>query len=156
MKRWRRRPMPLDRLVDVHLGGNQSVDDGTGVVAFEPAVSGDGAVAGAMSAGIHHDDAVTGAEKKFGLADDSDAVIGDAVEEKDPIAVVARRTDEPATKFNAVGSADVEVNLLRAGYGEGGVGVPDEVRRELAADGVEIGGAGQPARNCGQEWGEGQ
>src|SRR6266851_1455804 len=135
MKRWRRRPMPLDGLVEAFLGGNQSVDDGMGVVAFEPAVGGHGAIAGAMSAGVHQDDAVTGAKKKFGLADDSDAVIGHSVEEKDPAAVRIRRPNKPATEYGAVGSTDVEVYALRAGLCEGGVAFPDEVRRESAAHG---------------------
>ena len=52
--------------------GEQSVDDGLGVVAFKPSVGGDLAFAGAVGAGVHHDDVVTGAEEEvicFGSAD---------------------------------------------------------------------------------------
>jgi hypothetical protein len=56
----------------------KGVDDGAGVVAFEPAVGGDGAAAGAVGAGVHHDNAVAGAQQEFGLTDESDAVVGDA------------------------------------------------------------------------------
>jgi hypothetical protein len=40
-----------------------------------------------VGTGVHHNDAVAGAEEEFGLADDADAVVGDAVEEEYPVAV---------------------------------------------------------------------
>lgn len=43
-------------------GGDERVDDGGSVGAFEPAVSGDGAFALAVGAGVHHGDAVSGAQ----------------------------------------------------------------------------------------------
>ena len=83
--------------------GEKSVDDGAGVVALEPAVGGDGAIAGTMGAGVHHDDAVTGAKQKFGMADHADAVVGDAMEEKDPVAVGMIGPDDPAAEEDAIG-----------------------------------------------------
>src|SRR5580765_4236730 len=123
----------------------KGVDDGTSVVAFEPAVGGDGAFAGAVGAGVHHDHAVTGAEEKFGLADNADAIIGDAVKEQDPASVGMLRTDDPAPKEDAVRSADIEVFALAAGKGERGVGFADEVGGECAPDGMKEAGGDEPA-----------
>src|SRR6266436_8086264 len=129
----------------------ESVDDGAGVVAFEPAVGGRGAFAGAMGAGVHHDDAVTGAQEKFGLADDADAVIGDPVKKKHPASVGPGCGNFPAAEHYAVGSANVEVLAMPAGDGEGGVRFADEAGSQFAADGVEVGGADQPAGQSRQE-----
>jgi hypothetical protein len=117
--------------------GEQSVDDGLGVVAFKPSVGGDLAFAGAVGAGVHHNGAVTGAKEKFGLADDPDAVVGNAVEKEHPIAVGMVGADNPASEEDAVGGADVEVFAVAAGMGEGGVGLTDKVGREFAAHGMK-------------------
>ncbi len=88
----------IERSGKIQLGSAQRVEDGLGVVAFEPAVGGELAFAGAVGAGVHHDDAVAGAEEKFGLGDDADAVVGDAVEEEDPVAVGMIGADDPAAE----------------------------------------------------------
>src|SRR5271169_3912638 len=129
----------------------EGVDDGLGVVALEPAVGGEMAFAGAVGAGVHHDDAVAGTEEEFGLADDADAVIGYAVEEEDPGAIGAAGADDPAVEQDAIGGADVEVFAMAAGVGEGGVGFADEVWGELAADGVEEAGGYKPPSDTRQD-----
>jgi hypothetical protein len=89
MKWFRRRPRETGRLrrhhhlnIDAREKSRmeQRIDDGAGVVAFEPAVRCDRTFARAVRAGIHHDNAVTGAEKEFGLSNDASAIVGDAVE----------------------------------------------------------------------------
>lgn len=55
---------------------------------------------------------------------------------------------------DAVGSPDCEVFAMAAGVGEGSVGFADQVRGELAADGVEEGGGDKPARDTRQERGK--
>lgn len=110
------------------------------------------AFAGAVSAGVHHDDAVTGAKQELRLADDADAIIGDAVKEENPISVGIRRRDFPAAEHYAVGSADVEVFAVATGIGDGSVGFADEVGGEFAADGMEEGRGDEPAGDACQEW----
>lgn len=117
--------------------GEQSVDDRLGVVAFKPAVGGDLAFAGTVSAGVHHNDAVAGANEEFGLADHADAVVGNAVEEEHPVAVGMIGANNPAAKHDAVGSANVEVFAMAAGVREGGVGLTDQIGGEVAADGMK-------------------
>jgi len=144
-------PRPLHRYTGVHLGRNQRVDDGAGVVAFEPAVGGDGAAAGAMGAGVHHNDAVAGAQQEFRLTDDSDAIVGDAVEDENPAAIGILRPDFPATEKRSIGSLHVEVLAGCADGGEARVGFADEIGREFAANGVEEGRGGEPSGNSRQE-----
>ena len=55
-----------------------------------------------MSAGVHHDDAVAGAEKEFRLADYADAVVGDAVKQQNPDPVGIFRADFPAAEKSAI------------------------------------------------------
>ncbi len=129
----------------------QGVDDGAGVVAFEPTVGGDGAAAGAVGAGVHHDDTVAGAQQKFGLTDDSNAVVSDAVEDKNPVAVGILRPDFPAAEKRSIRSLDVEVLTGCAGGGEARVGFADEIRRELAADGMKERGSSDPSGYSSQE-----
>jgi hypothetical protein len=107
-----------------------------------------------VSAGVHHDDAVTGAKKKFGLADNADAIIGDAVEKENPTAVGMLGPDHPAAEENAVGSADVKVLAMATGDGERGVGFADQVRGELPANGMKKTGRDEPACDACQERGK--
>ncbi len=109
------------------------------------------AFAGAVGAGVHHDDAVAGAKKEFGLADHADAVVGDAVEEEDPVAVGMVGADDPAVEEDAVGSADVEVFAVAAAVREGGVGFADKVGSEFAPDGMEEAWGYQPASDACQD-----
>jgi hypothetical protein len=90
-----------------------------------------------VCAGVHHNDAVTSPEEKFGLTSYSDAVIGDAMEEKNPASVGMLRAHDPASKEDPVRSANVESFAVAAGIGERGVGFADEVWGEFAADGVK-------------------
>src|SRR5258708_4984759 len=129
----------------------QGVDDGAGVVAFEPAVGGDGAAAGAVGAGVHHDDAVAGAQQEFRLTDDSNAVVGDAVKEEDPTAIGIFRADFPSAEKRSIRSLHVKVLAGCAGGGEGGVSFADEIGRQLAANGVEESGGGDPSGNYGPQ-----
>jgi len=112
------------------------------------------AFAGAVGTGVHHHHAIACAEEKFGLGDDADAVVGDAVEEEDPVAVGEVGADFPAVEHDAVGGADVEVCAVAAGVGEGGVGFADEVGSKFAADGVEEARSDQPACDACQDWRE--
>ena len=84
-------------------------EDGAGVSAFEPAVSGDRAAAGAVRSGVHHDDAVAGAQQKLRLADDSDAVVADAVKKQNPAPVGIFGPDFPASKKRSVRRMHVEI-----------------------------------------------
>src|SRR5216683_4204901 len=123
----------------------QRIDDGAGVVAFEPAVSGDGAAAGSVGTSVHYDDAVACAQQKFRLADDADAVVGLAVEEEDPVPVWIFGADFPAVEQHSIRRADVEILAGRPTEGEGSIGFADEVGRKFAADGMQEGGAGEPS-----------
>jgi hypothetical protein len=62
------------------------VRDGHRVPAFFPAVRGHVAAALSLRAQIHHHEAVAVAEQEFRMADNSGAVVADAVEEQNPIA----------------------------------------------------------------------
>ena len=135
----------------VAFGSEEGVDDGARVIAFEPAVGGDRAAASAVGAGVHHDDAVAGAQQKFRLTDDSDAIVGDAVEDEDPVAVGILGADFPSTKRRSIRGFHVEVFAGCAGGGEGGVGFADKIGRQLAADGMKEGRSSEPSGNGGQE-----
>ena len=137
--------------VAADFGPDQFVDDGAGVDAFEPAVGGGGAAAGAVGAGVHHDDAIAGAQQEFGLTDDADAVVSDSVEEEYPAAVGIFRADFPTTERRSIRCLHVEIFTAAAGDCEGGVGFAEEVGRQLAADGVEERRAGEPAADSRQE-----
>ena len=130
---------------------DQFVDDDAGVVTLEPAVSGDGAFAGAVGAGVHHNDAVAGAQKEFRLANGPHTVVGLAVKEQDPKAVGILGADFPAAEERAIWCADVEVFAGGPGGGEGRVGFADQIRGEFAANGVDQGGAGQPPHHGGED-----
>jgi len=75
-----------------------------------------------MRAGVHHDDAVAGAQQEFRLTDDSNAVVGDAVEDENPVAIGIFRADFPAAEKRSIGSLHVEVLASSAGGGEARVG----------------------------------
>lgn len=109
------------------------------------------AFAGAVSASVHHDDAIAGADQELGLTDDADAVVGDAVKEEDPVAVGMVGADDPSVKQDAVGGADVEVFAVAAAVGEAGVGFADEVEGEFSADRMEKSGSDEPACDACQD-----
>ena len=135
----------------------ESVDDGASVIAFEPAVGGDGTAAGAVGAGVHHDNAVSGAQQEFRLTDDSHAVVRDAVEEEDPIPIGIFRADFPATEKHSIRSANLEILAACPSDGERGICFADEVRSQLAANGMEERRAGEPTGHSRQErWEEQQ
>src|SRR5205807_937703 len=114
----------------------ERVDDGAGVGALEPAISRHGTAAGAVGAGVHHDHAVAGSQQEFRMAQDSDAVVGDTVEEEDPIPIGNFRADFPAQEKRSIGSPNLE---------EGGLGLANQVGGELAANGMEKRRAGKPS-----------
>ncbi len=153
MKR-RRRPLPLDRLITALLGGNQSVDDGARIVAFEPAVRGDGALARAVGADVHHNDAVAGEEKDAGVFENAHAVIRNAVENQCPIAVGVRGTDFPSSKQDAVRCANVKILAMSVDLTERGISFEDEIGSELPADGMEKRGSEEPSAHSRQCWRE--
>lgn len=144
-------PAPLDRNAKNRVGRKQCVNDGAGVVAFEPAVSGDGAFTGAVSAGVHHDDTVASAEQYFGLAHDAHAVIGDTVEDNDPTAVGGFWADLPAAEHEAIGGADIEVFAVGADVGESVVGFADVGGRERFEDRMEEVWRDQPTSHAREE-----
>jgi hypothetical protein len=141
----------LGRKHRAHLRLNELVDDGAGVVAFEPAVGGDGTFAGAVGTGVHHDHTVARAEQEFRLADDADAVVGHAVEKQHPRAVGLGRSDLPAAEKHAVRGANVKVLALRGSDGEGGIGFADEIGGEFSADGMKEPGRDQPTSDRRQK-----
>jgi hypothetical protein len=127
------------------------VDDRARVVALEPAVGGDGALAGAVGAGVHHDHTVARAEQEFRLAYDAHAVVGHAVKEQHPRTVGIQGSDLPAAEKDTVRGTDVEILTLRVGDGKRSVGFPDEIRREFEADGMKEPRRDQPAPDRRQE-----
>lgn len=90
-------------------------------------------------------DAVATAKEEFRLADDTDAVVGNAVEEQDPRAIGLGRSDFPAAQENAVGSTNVEVLPEGMRDGEGGAGFANQVGSQLAANGMEESRGDEPA-----------
>lgn len=97
---WRLRIQEVEPLVDV--------------IALEQAVSGERAVAGAVGAGVWHEDVVAVSEQELGIAGHADAVVAETVEEDDGISIGLARMDEPGAEGDGVGSGD--------GYG-GEIGV---------------------------------
>src|SRR5260370_29081558 len=154
MKR-RRRHLPLDRLITALLGGNQSVDDGARIVVFEPTVGGDGALARAVGADVHHNDAVAGEEKDAGVFENAHAVIRNAVENQYPIAVWVRGADFPSSKQDAVRCANVEIFAMSMDLAECGIGFEDEIGSELPAEGMEKRGPEKPSAH-GRQWWRGE
>src|SRR5260370_8848891 len=151
MKR-RRRPLPSDRLITALLGGNQSVDDGARIVVFEPTVGGDGALARAVGADVHHNDAVAGEEKDAGVFENAHAVIRNAVENQYPIAVGVRGTDFPSSKQDAVRCANVKILAMSVDLTERGISFEDEIGSELPADRMEKRGPEKPSAHDRQCW----
>ena len=132
-------------------GREKSVDDGFGIVAFEPAVGGHGAVTGAMRASIHHDYAVARAKEQLGLAKDADAVVGNTVKEQHPAAVGICGPYFPAAQRDAVRSADFEILTMRADPRERHVSFLGQIRCEGPTDRMEESRPNQPAGNAGQQ-----
>lgn len=147
---WARRSAdsgPLDRNTGINQGRNESVDDGAGVVAFEVAVGGDGALARSVSAGVHHENAVSGAQQNARVLDHSNPIIGYTVKDEHPGAVRILGDDFPATEQSSIGRADVKIRASRTDGRKGDVGFANEAGSELPADGVEESRAGKPAAN---------
>src|SRR5260370_21304755 len=153
MKR-RRRHLPMDRMITALLGGNQSGDDGGRIVGFEPTVGGDGALARAVGADVHHNDAVAGEEKDAGVFENAHAVIRNAMENQYPIAVGVRGTDFPSSKQDAVRCANVEIFAMSMDLAECGIVFEDEIGSELPAEGMEKRGPEKPSAHGRQCWRE--
>src|SRR6266436_2457904 len=129
----------------------QSIDDGAGVVAFEPAIGGDGSAAGTVGAGVHHDHAVAGAQEEFRLADYAHAVVRDAMEDEDPAPIGIFRADFPAAEQGSVRGAHIEILAGRAGGGKGGVGFAKEIGSQLATKWMKEGRSGKPSSDSREE-----
>jgi hypothetical protein len=104
-----------------------------------------------VGAGVHHGDAVSGAQQEFGVLGDTDAIVGNTVKQQDPGAVGLRRTNFPAVEEDAVGRADCEVFAARVSLLERDVGFVDEVGGERAANWMKIGWGDEPASDSGKK-----
>jgi len=89
--------------------------------------------------------AVAGSQQEFRLAQDSDAVVGDAVEEEDPISIGNFRPDFPAEEKRSIRSANLEIFVGCPRDEEGGLGLANQVGSELAANGMEKRRTGKPS-----------
>src|SRR5437016_3983632 len=85
------------------------------------------------------------------MASDSYAVVSDPVEEQDPVAIGIFRADLPTSEKRSILCGHVEILAACPGDGEGSVGFADEVRSQLAANGMEERRAGQPSGHSRQE-----
>jgi len=81
----------------------------------------------------------------------SGAVVGDAVEDENPVAIGIFREDFPAAEKRSIGSLHVEVLASSAGGGEARGGFADEIGCQLAANGVEERGSSDPSGYSSQE-----
>ena len=72
----------------------QKVDPLVDVVALEQAVGGERAVAGAVGAGVGEEDGESVGEEELRVSGHADAVVAEAVEEEDGVAVGVVRMDE--------------------------------------------------------------
>ncbi len=136
------------------LGSDEGVEDGAGVLAFEPAVGGDGSIALAVGAGIHEDDGVACVQQDLGLIDHADAVIGDAVKRENPVAVGVSGANFPSAQSDAIASGDCEVFEVGAGRLETQIGLMDQVGSEQAALRMKKCGSEKPSTNCRKQHGE--
>src|SRR2546429_979432 len=71
------------------------------------------------------------------MASDSYAVVSDPVEEQDPVAIGIFRADLPTSEKRSILCGHVEILAACPGDGEGSVGFADEVRSQLAVNGME-------------------
>src|SRR5437762_3360881 len=85
------------------------------------------------------------------MTSDSYAVVSDPVEEQDPVAIGIFRADLPAPEKRSILCGHVEILAACPGDGEGSVGFADEVRSQLAANGMEERRAGEPSGHSRQE-----
>src|SRR6266478_7283649 len=91
------------------------------------------------------------------MTNDSYAIVSDPVEEQDPVAVGVFRADLPTSEKHSILCANLEIFAACPGSSEGGIGFADEVRSQLAANGVEERRAGEPSGHSRQErWEEQQ
>jgi len=107
------------------------------VVALEDAESGEGAIADAVGAGVGEEDNESVGEEELGVSGHSEAVVAEAVEEKDGVSVGMVGMDRPGAKGDVVGSGDGgvgEVGVESVGGIAHGGGV---IFGEQAAAGVE-------------------
>ena len=80
------------------------------------------------------------------MASDSYAVVSDPVEEQDPVAIGILRADLPTSEKRSILCGHVEILAACPGDGVGSVGFADEVRSQLAANGMgNAGPASHPA-----------
>src|SRR5215475_7146612 len=138
-------------------GSFESVDDCARVFSLEPAVRGDVSAAVAVTAGIHHDDAVAILQEEFGLTDDADAVVGNSVKQQNPGTVGLFRAHFPAAEQRAVWGTDDEIFAATVGVFEALVSLADQVRSERTLHGMKEHWASKPAADGGEcRWKENQ
>jgi hypothetical protein len=85
------------------LGGGQPVEPWMDIVAFDEAVAGKYAVAGAVGSSVGHEDRLAVIEQQLGVSSHADAVVAEALEEDDGIRVGVVWSEEPGPEGDVVG-----------------------------------------------------
>jgi len=85
------------------LGGQNCIVDQARIVSFHPAVSRHRAIALALGARVHHDNAVAACEHESRVARLAAAIVPDAMQDNHPVAIRLFRAHFPSAKFRAVG-----------------------------------------------------
>lgn len=89
--------------------GGEKVEPLVNVVAFEEAVGAELAAAGAVGAGVWEEDGESVDEEELSVSGCAEAIVGEAVQEDDGIAVGVVRSDCPGTERDGVWSGDGNV-----------------------------------------------
>lgn len=87
----------------------QKIDPLVNVVALEQAVGGKDAAAGAMSARVGQEHSESVGQKKLSISSHADAIVAQAVQENDGVAVGRAWVDGPGAEDDPVGSSDGDV-----------------------------------------------
>ena len=90
-----------------------------------------------MSSRIHHDHTVASFEQNLSLAQDPDAIVSDAVEKQDSVAIRISGTNFPSPKRYAIGSTHVKLLPVSANARECKVCLSDQFRGQLPAEGMQ-------------------
>ena len=117
-------------------------------MTLKPAVGDHRAAAFAVRAGIHHHDVVAVTQQKLGVAEVAGAIVGDAAEDEDPVAIGVGGADFPTFERGAVGGANFEVFFGGAGAGEHGGSLGGALGVEIHR--VENGGADEETGDTGE------
>ena len=102
-----------------------------------------------MSSCIHHDHTVASFEQNLSLAHDPDAIVSDAVEKQDPIAIRVSGTNFPSPQRYAIGSTHFKLLAQRAQARECCLCFSDQFAGQLPTKGMEKHGTDEPpAHGC--------